>query len=90
MVVSHDQKTAIIGWYRTLNRVNESYTRIYPKGLNPEFCYKNSITGVRAYGDELMYAGMSTSDSTSGADIPENKELMGEDYASRVYVLSAE
>ena len=90
MVVSHDQKTAIIGWYRTLNRVNESYTRIYPKGLNPEFCYKNSITGVCAYGDELMYAGMSTSDSSSGADMPEIKELMGEDYASRVYVLSAE
>lgn len=89
MVVSKDQKTAIIGWYRTLNRVNDSFTRIYPKGLNPEFCYKNSISGICSYGDELMYAGLSTSDSTAGNDA-NFKSLPGEDYASRIYVLTAE
>lgn len=89
MVVSEDQKTALIGWYRTLNRVNDSFTRIYPKGLNPDFCYKNSISGICSYGDELMYAGLSTSDATAGLGA-NFTQLPGEDYASRIYVLTAE
>ena len=34
MVVSDDKKEAIVGWYKVLNDVNESFKRIKLKGLN--------------------------------------------------------
>lgn len=39
MCVSEDQKTALIGWYRILNVVNDRYTRLRLEGLNPDYLY---------------------------------------------------
>lgn len=66
MVVSPDQKTAIVGWYRILNTVNHSFSRIRLCGLNTDYCYRNSVGGVSAYGDELMNLGLLTTDESAG------------------------
>ena len=39
MVVSDDKKEAIVGWYKVLNDVNESFKRIKLKGLNENLNY---------------------------------------------------
>lgn len=88
MVVSKDQKTALVGWYRILNCVNGRYTRVRLQGLNPQYCYKNERSGLCYYGDELMSAGLITSDESAG-QVPEGVEL-GMDFDSRIYVLKAE
>lgn len=88
MVVSEDQKTALVGYYRILQHVNIGYSRIRLEGLNPDFCYHTSILDNDFYGDELMEIGLSVSDASSG----ENKETYnGEngDYQSRIYILKA-
>ncbi|ANU11992.1 alpha-galactosidase [Planococcus antarcticus DSM 14505] len=58
MVVSDDQNEAILGYYQVLSRPNPGLTRVFFKGLNPEFEY--TIDGIDAtfYGDELMGAGL--------------------------------
>ncbi|TWT05462.1 alpha-galactosidase [Planococcus sp. CPCC 101016] len=58
MVVSEDQSEAILGFYQALAQPNPGHTRIFFKGLNPEFEY--AIDGIDAtfYGDELMGAGL--------------------------------
>ena len=85
MVVSEDQETAIVGWYRVLNCVNGRYTRLRLEGLNPAYCYRNSQSGVCCFGDELMYAGMITSDETAGQVPPDVTPYT--DFESRIYVL---
>ncbi len=85
MVVSEDQKTAIVGWYRVLNCVNGRYTRLRLEGLNPAYCYRNSQSSVCCFGDELMYAGMITSDETAGQVPPDVTPYT--DFESRIYVL---
>ncbi|MCI9646268.1 MAG: alpha-galactosidase [Lachnospiraceae bacterium] len=87
MVVSEDQKTAIVGWYRILNQVNAHFTRIQLAGLAPDFCYQNSRDGSKHYGDELMGFGLITSDVTAG-EIPPNVAHSC-DFESRLYVLKA-
>lgn len=87
MTVSDDKKTALVGFYRVLNRVNGCFTRLRLLGLHPEYCYRNAVDGSCHYGDELMYAGLITSDETAG-------ELMSgigmsADFESRIYVLEA-
>lgn len=88
MVVSEDQKTALVGWYRILNSVNRCYTRLRLEGLNPTYCYRNSRSGLSHYGDELMYAGLITSDVTAG-QAPDG-EILCTDFDSRIYILEAE
>ena len=39
MAVSQDKRTALAGWYKTLNEVNGPYRRIKLQGLNPEYSY---------------------------------------------------
>ncbi len=85
MVVSEDQKTALVGWYRVLNCVNGRYTRVRLEGLNPSYCYRNVYSGTCHFGDELMYAGLITSDETAG-QVPSGVEPYT-DFESRIYVL---
>lgn len=85
MSVSEDQKTALVGWYRVLNVVNDRFTRLHLQGLNPDYRYRNSKTGACHFGDELMYAGLITSDETAG-QIPHGVTPYT-DFESRIYVL---
>lgn len=87
MTVSEDQKVALVGWYRMMNRVNAPYARIRLKGLAPELYYEDASAGRGYYGDELMNLGLLTSDSSSGEVIGDIKP--GCDFDSRIYVLKA-
>jgi alpha-galactosidase len=87
MSVSADKKTAIVGWYRTLNRVNYRFERVKLAGLLPDALYENSCSGARCYGDELMNYGLITTDGTAGEPNAENG--LTTDFDSRIYVLKA-
>lgn len=86
MAVSTDRKTAIVGWYKTLNQVNAPFTRIRLQGLAPELCYHLEGSSQSFYGDELMNVGLITSDSMCG-------ELKGQkpscDFDSKLFILKA-
>ena len=87
MVVSEDQNTAIVGWYRVLNGVNMPYRRVQLKGLKADTLYENTQNNTENYGDELINLGLITTDVTSG-------EVVGDavpctDFESRIYLLKA-
>ena len=88
MAVSEDQSTAIVGWYRILNRANKGPSRVRLMGLDPERKYVNSVTGKAHWGDELMYCGLITTDPAS-KDIETGRTDRG-DFESRLYILQAD
>ena len=87
MSVSEDKKTAIVGWYRVLNPVNGSYTRLKLCGLLEDAEY--TVEGQKGtfFGDELMNLGILTSDATSGE--AQEGQFKGCDFDSRLYILKA-
>lgn len=87
MSVSEDKKTAIVGWYRVLNPVNDSYTRLKLCGLLEDVEY--TIEGQKGtfFGDELMNLGILTSDAASGE--AQEGQFKGCDFDSRLYILKA-
>ena len=88
MSVSGDRKTAVVGWYRTLNGINMGYTRVKLRGLEPDSVYRVSADGVlrgEYYGDELMNVGLVTSDADSGELLPGMRPSC--DFDSRIFVL---
>ena len=88
MAVSGDRKTAVVGWYRTLNGINMGYTRVKLRGLDPDSVYRVSEDGVlrgEHYGDELMNVGLITSDADSGELLPGMRPSC--DFDSRIFVL---
>lgn len=91
MCVSGDRRTAVIGWYRILNGTNLPFERIRLQGLDPELPYEiwedNTRRGGIYYGDELMHAGLITSDASAGQPLP--GERPGCDFDSRIFVLQA-
>lgn len=91
MVVSEDQKEAIVMYSRTLIHPNSAVKRLKLKGLNPELEYSIETPRrkeVSRFGDELMYAGLLTSESIIG-DIGEADGEIYTDFYSKVYVLKA-
>jgi len=86
MVVSADRKEAIVGYYRILSRVNAPFSRIALQGLDPEISYEVEGEGV-FYGDELMHAGLVTSDASTGKFGHYVKQAG--DFASKIYLLKA-
>ena len=66
MIVSEDQKKALVGYYRVMQPVNVGFKRLKLKGLKEDICYKVSGYDYDSYGDELMQVGMILSDSASG------------------------
>ncbi len=83
MVASRDKKQAVAAFYQRLNKVNASWLRMKFRGLDEEQLYEVKWDGqvLRAYGNELMYAG-----------IPIDREALnkkGGDFASILYTLEA-
>ena len=66
VIVSEDQKKALVGYYRVMQPVNVGFKRLKLKGLKEDTCYKVSGYAYDCYGDELMQVGMILSDSASG------------------------
>lgn len=88
MSVSDNADRAVVGWYRTLNAVNAPYTRLRLKGLDPDRLYKVRVDDRligEFYGDELMYAGLVTSDGSSGEILDGQKPSC--DFDSRLFIL---
>ncbi len=88
MVVSKDQKEAIVGWYRTLGEVNSAYHRVKLQGLNPEFEYTMNDSENTFSGDLLMNGGLITSDHMCGERRPASWDERG-DFTSKIFHLKA-
>ena len=86
MVVSEDRREAIVGSYRLLAEVNVHFSRLKLQGLDENLLYH--VEGIGDFcGDELMYAGLVTSDGSSGktgSHVPASA-----DFDSKIYVLKA-
>ncbi len=91
MVVSEDKSLAVVGWYRVLNGANMPLERLRLKGLDENRSYWVMEDGQEKkglyYGDELMYAGLITSDAAT-ADGDPKKACCG-DFDSRIFILKA-
>ncbi|EOT39178.1 alpha-galactosidase [Enterococcus columbae] len=92
MVVSEDQKQAIVGEYRVLNEVNAPYKRVYLQGLHPQWTYQVVEEAGKHLGkfsgSELQQVGLITSDAASGQAI--GQQVLPTDFWSNVYLLQAE
>jgi len=90
MVVSGDRKEAIVAYYQILSTVNGGFLRLPLRGLDPDrFYHVREDAGAEGdfYGDELMRAGLVTSDETS-QKIGERIRPAG-DFRSTLYLLRA-
>ena len=71
VVVSEDRTEALAGYYRQRQPANGCYQRLRLSGLDPEAEYQVSGFEGSFYGDELMQAGLVTSDEACGvSDTP--------------------
>lgn len=93
MVVSSDQKRALVGYYRALQPVNEGYRCLKLKGLLDDVeyqvkdtAYRTAAENYRYYGDELMEKGFDLSDSGFG---PWTPWIYQGDYQSRLFEITA-
>lgn len=72
MVVSEDRSEALAAYFRVMQPANGKFERIYLKGLDAaeKYTLQEQFGAEMQYGDfggdELMYAGMSVSDSAAG------------------------
>lgn len=85
MTVSPDKNTALVGVYRVLQEVNAGFRRVRLAGLDPDRLYRVTAPDETVsfhYGDELMQAGLVTSDASCG----ENNTGEG-DFIARLYRL---
>jgi alpha-galactosidase len=78
MVVSRDQKKAMVGYYRVLAMANPGYFRIRLKGLCPDFEYEIKGKKDTYFGDELMYVGLPVEEAKGKGD-----------FYSKIYLLTA-
>ena len=81
MVVSGDRKEAIVGYYSIMARANDRIKRLYLTGLNPDSLY--DMNGASYWGDELMSAGVITSDVIEPSAPPKG------DFYSKIFLLRA-
>lgn len=93
MAVSANKKEAIVGWYRVLNGANLSFARLHLHGLDENIQYEITKRRTREtfygsyYGDELMYAGLVTTDGSSGETHLEEEKTY--DFDSSLFILKA-
>lgn len=87
MVVSDNQKEAIVGYYKVLAKPNDKYYRVKLKGLDPDKLYAIQGKETLHYGDELMNVGIILAeDFTDRASEYWQREKAG-DFASRLFVV---
>ena len=92
MVVSPDKKEAIVGLYQLMNNVNNGFTQIPLRGLDPALDY--CVDGHSVFGgDELMRFGLMPLDSSAhplSNLVPNAREPeIVCDYDSHLYLLRA-
>ncbi|MFC7321719.1 alpha-galactosidase [Halobacillus campisalis] len=85
MVVSPDQKEALVGYYKMLAEPNPGFPRLVLKGLDQHQEYEIEGWAASFYGDELMRAGLMLENEYSGSVPPQNEKLG--DFTSTLYKL---
>lgn len=94
MTVSEEKDKALMAYYRILQPSQGKLERIYLDGLDENTMYRvKECSGAEQdwgtyYGDELMYAGFSVSDVSSG--IPDVARERQGDFFSRLFYLEKE
>ncbi len=92
MVVSGDKREAVVGWYKVLNGANMPLSRLRLNGLEESLSYKLCEYGRESsgvyYGDELINAGIVTTDTRIVDGALDKKHSC--DFDSRIFVLKAE
>jgi alpha-galactosidase len=86
MVVSKDQKEALVGYYQILARPNPGFSKIVLQGLNPALDYEIEGLNDVHYGDELMSFGLQIDNQFTGID-PSSGEEYGGDFTSKIFKL---
>lgn len=93
-VISEDKREGLMAYYRVLQPTQGKFERIYFQGLEEteaysvQECFGWKMNYGVHYGDELMYAGLSVSDCSSGlAGV--GREKQG-DFFSRLFYLKKE
>lgn len=86
MVVSEDQKQALVGYYRERQPSNGAFARLKLAGLLKEQAYRIQGREEVLYGDELMQAGLVISDRAAGIL---EREIPQGDYQSRIFRIEA-
>lgn len=95
LIVSKDQKQAILGCFKILGVPNPGFKKVKLQGLNPAFVYTCDKTERSYYGDELLQFGMPHAVGFSG--IIQGESYKGVynpgtdlgDYTSNIYVFKA-
>lgn len=93
-VVSNDKSEVLAAYFRILEPAHGKFERIYLKGLDKtakysvKECFGAEMDYGTHYGDELMYAGLSVSDCSSG--LPMVARAQQGDYFSRLFYLIIE
>lgn len=92
MVVSEDRREAIVGLYQGMNQVNNGFTQLRLRGLDPALDYR--VDGREVFGgDELMRFGLQPLDSSAhplSFLVPNAREPeITCDYDSHLYLLRA-
>ncbi|AQW21429.1 alpha-galactosidase [Lentilactobacillus curieae] len=82
-VVDGNQEVAIAGLYQTLQRPNDSYIRLYFKGLKEDAQYQVNNDPHVYYGDELMNAGYFVS------HFNRDKRTGSVDFTSQLFIAKA-
>lgn len=87
MVVSSDQKEALVGYYKVLAEPNPGFKRLILKGLDDKKEYKIEGKDESFYGDELMGPGLMLENEYSGSTPPQHDNIG--DFKSSLYKLTA-
>ncbi len=87
MVVSQDQKEAIVGYYKVLAKPNDSYSRIKIKGLDPDKLYTINNSTTTHYGDELMNIGIILAENYTDRASEYWSREHPHDYYSKLFVI---
>ena len=85
IVVIKDKKIAILAHYKMLNQVNHPYSRLKLQGLDPNAIYH--IDQHDYSGAELMQAGFSITDASSGEHNNQSPLPPTYDFDSRIWVI---
>ncbi|WP_082233205.1 alpha-galactosidase [Halobacillus massiliensis] len=85
MVVSNDQKEALVGYYKILAEPNPGFKKLLLKGLDRNKEYAIEGRQWSYFGDELMNAGLMLDNEYSGSTKPQEEKLG--DFRSRIYKL---
>ena len=89
MVVSHDQKEALVGYYQILAKPNPGYQRVKLQGLHPDYLYRMDQGGAR-FGAELQSIGLLLGGNYMGREQDYWSREMAGDFSSKLIYIKTD